>query len=519
MKPSELILVTGATGYIGGRLVPRLLEAGYRVRCLVRDAERLKGRAWTDKVDVVEGDALQPETLLPAMEGVSAAYYLIHSLSDTDEFHERDMVVARNFAEAAKFANVKHIIYLGGLGDPEADLSEHLRSRQHTGDALREAGVPVTEFRAAIIVGSGSLSFEMIRYLTERLPIMICPRWVFTNIQPIAIDDVLKYMVSALSVPESAGRVIEIGGADVLTYGDMMLGYAKVRGLRRRLISVPVLTPRLSAHWVHWMTPVHAKVVYPLIEGLRNEVVVRDSAAQALFPEIRPVDYATAVRRALDDLEAGKVETTWSDALSTTLGDVRPLELTTEQGLNIERRQEIVAAPPEAVFHVFSGLGGERGWLYADALWQLRGIADRLVGGVGFRRGRRHRDEVRVGDALDFWRVEEVEPGRLLRLRAEMKLPGRAWLQFEARPLPENKTLLVQTAYLAPKGLFGFLYWYGLYPFHGLIFGNLIRAISERASEYHAQQLVTMLQAEAPLGADGRVKDGARVVDTEFGPM
>lgn len=518
LMQSELILVTGATGYIGGRLVPRLLQAGYRVRCLVRAAERLKGRPWTDKVDVVEGDALQSETLVPAMQGVSAAYYLIHSLTDTSEFHERDMMVARNFAEAAKTAGVNHIIYLGGLGDPEADLSEHLRSRQHTGDALREAGVPVTEFRAAVIVGSGSLSFEMIRYLTERLPVMICPRWVFTNIQPIDIDDVLRYMVSALSVPKSANRVIEIGGADVLTYGDMMFGYAKVRGLRRRLIPVPVLTPRLSAHWVHWMTPVHANIVYPLIEGLRNEVVVRDNTAKELFPDIRPVDYATAVRRALADLEAGKVETSWSDALSTTLGDVRPVELTTEQGMNIERRQEIIAAPPKAVYQVFSGLGGERGWLYADTLWRLRGVLDRLVGGVGFRRGRRHLDEVRAGDALDFWRVEAVEPGHLLRLRAEMKLPGRAWLQFEARSLPEDKTLLVQTAYLAPKGLFGFLYWYGLYPFHGLIFGNLVRAISERATEYHEKQLVSMLQAGVALKDNDGINDGARIIDAGLGP-
>jgi uncharacterized protein YndB with AHSA1/START domain len=279
-----------------------------------------------------------------------------------------------------------------------------------------------------------------------------------------------------------------------------------------------VLTPRLSAHWVHWMTPIHANIVYPLIEGLRNEVVVREDTAKELFPDIRPVDYAAAVRRALVDLEAGKVETSWSDALSTTVGDIRPRELTTEEGMNIERRQEIVAAPPEPVYQVFSGLGGERGWLYADKLWRLRGIADRLVGGVGFRRGRRHPKEVRVGDALDFWRVEAVEPGRLLRLRAEMKLPGRAWLQFEARPLPDNRTLLVQTAYLAPKGLFGLLYWHGLYPFHGLIFGNLIRAISERAREYDAEQLVSILQVEATLEDGGRIIDGSGIHDAGLKP-
>jgi uncharacterized protein YbjT (DUF2867 family) len=495
VEQTELILVTGATGYIGGRLVPRLLDAGYRVRCLVRDAERLKGRPWSDQVDVVEGDALRPETLAPAMEGASAAYYLIHSLTDTAEFHERDMMVARDFGLAAKTSGVQRIIYLGGLGDPDSDLSKHLRSRQQTGDALREAGVPVTEFRAAIIVGAGSLSFEMIRYLTERLPVMICPRWVFTNVQPIAIDDVLSYMVAALRVPESADRVVEIGGEDILTYGDMMFGYAEVRGLQRRLIPVPVLTPHLSAHWVHWMTPVHANIVYPLIEGLRNEVVVRDGTSRELFPDIQPMNYDTAVRRALADLEAGKIETSWSDALSTTLGDARPVELATEKGMNIERREQVVAAPPEAVYQVFTSLGGERGWLYGNSLWRLRGIADRLVGGVGFRRGRRSPDEVRVGDALDFWRVEAVAPDRLMRLRAEMKLPGQAWLQFEARPRLDGKTLLVQTAYLAPKGLFGFLYWYGLYPFHGLIFGNLIRSIAKRAEEYDAERIVATLQA------------------------
>ena len=497
MNQSKLVLVTGATGYIGGRLVPRLLEAGYQVRCLVRDADRLQGRPWSDQVDIVEADALRPETLPEAMAGVWATYYLIHSLSDTKEYRERDIIVARNFGDAAKAAGIERIIYLGGLGDPEAQLSVHLRSRQETGAALREAGVPVTEFRAAVIVGSGSLSFEMIRYLAERLPVMICPRWVYTRIQPTAIEDVLSYLVGALEVPESAGRVIEIGGADVLTYGDMMKGYAQVRGLRRLLIPVPVLTPRLSAHWVHWMTPVNAGIVYPLIEGLRNEVVVRNDTAERLFPDIEPVGYDTAVRRALDSLESGQVETRWSDSLASTAGDVPPIELTTEEGLQIERRQQIVDAPPEDVYAVFSRLGGEQGWLYADSLWWLRGVADRLVGGPGFRRGRRDPDEVRVGDALDFWRVEAVEPDRLMRLRAEMKVPGQAWLQFEARPRDDGKTLLVQTAFLAPKGLPGFLYWYGLYPFHGPIFGNMIHRVAERAETLSFRDAATDLPVPA----------------------
>jgi uncharacterized protein YbjT (DUF2867 family) len=448
---------------------------------LVRDANRLQGRPWTDQVEVVEGDALQPETLSPAMEGVWATYYLIHSLTDTKEYRERDIVVARDFGQAAKDAGVQRIVYLGGLGDPETQLSVHLRSRQETGSALREAGVPVTEFRAAVIVGSGSLSFEMVRYLTERLPVMICPRWVYTRIQPIAIDDVMNYMVGALEVPESAGRTIEIGGGDVQTYGDMMKGYAKVRGLRRFLIPVPVLTPYLSAHWVHWVTPVPAGIVYPLIEGMRNEVVVRDDAARTLFPEIEPVDYDTAVREAVSSLEAGQVETRWTDSLASSRGDAPPVRLTTEQGMYVEQRQTVVDAPAEEVFRVFAGLGGDLGWLYADVLWQLRGLADRLVGGPGLRRGRRDPDQLRVGDALDFFRVEAVEPDRLIRLRAEMVVPGEAWLQFEAEPRPDDQTQLVQTILMAPKGLLGFLYWYALYPFHGLIFAKLVGRIAERA--------------------------------------
>ena len=481
MNESKLILVTGATGYIGGRLVPRLLDAGYRVRCLVRDASRLPGRPWTDQVEVVEGDALRPETLPAAMAGVWATYYLIHSLTDTKDYQERDRVVARDFGQAAKDSGVQRIIYLGGLGDPETRLSVHLSSRQETGSALREAGVPVTEFRAAVIVGSGSLSFEMVRYLTERLPVMICPRWVYTKIQPTAIDDVMSYMVGALEVPESAGRIIEIGGADIQTYGDMMKGYAKVRGLRRWLIPVPVLTPHLSAHWVHWTTPVPAGIVYPLIEGMRNEVIVRDDTARTLFPEIEPVDYDTAVRRALANMEAGQVETRWSDSLASSKGDEPPLLLTTEQGMYVERRQIVADAPPEVVYDVFSGLGGERGWLYADVLWQIRGLADRLVGGPGLRRGRRDPDQIRVGDTVDFFRVEAIEPGRLIRLRAEMVIPGEAWLQLEAKPLPDGQTQLVQTIFMAAKGLLGFLYWYALYPFHGLIFAKLVGRIAARA--------------------------------------
>ena len=315
-----LVLVTGATGYIGGRLVPRLLQAGYRVRCLVRDPERLQGRPWLDQVEVVAGDVLQAETLAPAMVGIGAAYYLIHSMAGGQGFHERDLIAARNFGAAAAAAGVGRILYMGGLGDPETELSQHLRSRQDTGAALREGGVPVTEFRAGVIVGSGSLSFELIRYLIERLPVMICPRWLYTCIQPIGIRNVLEYLIAALETPASIGETIEIGGADVLTYGDMMLGYAKARGLTRRLIPVPVLTPRLSSYWVHLVTPIPAAIAEPLIEGLRNEVVVRDDSAARIFPEIKPFDYQTAVELALVRLDSGEVETMWSDALDDEPG-------------------------------------------------------------------------------------------------------------------------------------------------------------------------------------------------------
>lgn len=475
------ILVTGATGYVGGRLAPRLLELGYPVRLLVRDPQRLQGRAWAGQAEIVQGDVLQPASLPAALEGCRAAYYMIHSMGGSEQFHARDLEAARNFGKAAKAAGVAQIIYLGGLGDADAELSTHLRSRQQTGAALREAGVPVTEFRAAVIVGSGSLSFEMVRYLTERIPVMITPRWVQTRIQPIAIRDVISYLTAALEQPASLGEIIEIGGADVLTYGEMMLGYARARGLKRWLLRVPVLSPRLSSYWVHWMTPIPAGIARPLIEGLRNEVVVRNPRARQLFPDIQPVDYQTAVERALARLEAGAVETAWSDALTTSQGDRVPVNLTTEQGMVIERREVDVQATPAQVYTIFSGLGGERGWLILNLAWQLRGALDRLVGGVGMRRGRRHPDELRVGDAVDFWRVEAVQPDSLLRLRAEMKVPGKAWLQFEAIPIDASRTRLVQKAFFAPKGLFGWLYWYLLYPIHGYIFQGMVQRIGQRA--------------------------------------
>ncbi len=485
---SPLILVTGATGYIGGRLIPNLLDAGYRVRCLVRDPNRLQGRPWQDRVEIVAGDVLQVETLVPALTGTEAAYYLIHSMAGGDDFHARDVTAATNFAVAAEQASVQRIIYLGGLAESSPELSEHLRSRQQSGDALRSGSVPVTEFRAGVIVGSGSLSFEMIRYLTERVPVMICPRWVYTRTQPIGIREVLEYLVAALKVPQSSGQIVEIGGAEIVTYGEMMLLYAEVRGLQRWMIQVPVLTPRLSSYWVNLVTPIPAVIARPLIEGLRNENIVHDNSATRLFPFIQPVGYRVAVERALARLDVGNLESVWSDALSTSQGDVPPVTLTVHEGMVLERRQRVVSVPPEYLYKVFTGIGGKRGWFAFNWAWEIRGLADKLIGGVGLRRGRRDPNDLRVGEALDFWRVEEVKEGHLLRLRAEMKVPGKAWLQFQATRRDDGQTLLSQTAFFAPKGLLGWLYWYALYPFHGFIFSGLIDEIVERSLSLESAQ-------------------------------
>jgi uncharacterized protein YbjT (DUF2867 family)/uncharacterized protein YndB with AHSA1/START domain len=475
------LLVTGATGYVGGRLVPRLLEDGHAVRCLVRDPARLKGRPWLEKVEVVKGDLLKSDDLTPALENINTAYYLIHSLGGGDGYAERDLKAARDFAGAAKAAGVKRIIYLGGLAHDDGALSEHLESRLATGGALREAGVPVTEFRAGVVVGSGSLSFEMIRYLTERVPVMVCPSWVYTPAQPIGIRDVLEYLAAALTREESIGRIIEIGGDGVVTYGEMMTAYAKARGLRRRMLPVPFLTPRLSSYWVHLVTPIPSAIARPLILGLRNENKVTDFSARDIFPDIKPSTYQVALERALSRLDTGTVETRWTDAA----GDAKPhVVLEAREGLILEHRRRPVSAPPERVFEIFSGIGGERGWFFMNSAWRLRGALDRMIGGVGLRRGRRDPDRLRVGDALDFWRVEAVEPGHLIRLRAEMKVPGKAWLEFQADAREDGQGAVVtQTAFFAPKGLWGLLYWYALYPLHGIIFSGLIRQIVTRAEE------------------------------------
>jgi uncharacterized protein YbjT (DUF2867 family) len=480
VHPNEdkLILVAGATGYVGGKLVPRLLQAGYRVRCLMRRPANIQHEPWLPLVECVEGDVLRPETLRPAMEGVATVYYLVHSIGSGRDFAEQDLAGARHCAKAAKAQGVRRIIYLGGLGDPAAKLSAHLRSRQETGTALCDAGVPVTEFRAAVIIGSGSLSFELIRYLSERLPVMICPRWVYTRIQPIAIQNVLDYLVAALQQPDSAGRIIEIGGEDVLSYGGLMETYASVRGLKRYLLPVPFLTPRLSSYWVRLVTPFSVSLARPLIEGLRNEVIVRGNAAREIFPEVQLLDCKTAVEVALASGEAKQLASSLG-SFAIPSSQQPSVSMRREEGMILERRRRSVNASADKVYSIIAKMGGERGGLALNWAWQLRGWIDGLLGGVGMRRGKG--GGLRIGEALDFWRIEAVEAGRSIRLRAEMKLPGKGWLQFQVEPQSAMRSELIQTALFEPKGLAGVLYWFFLYPVHRLVFSGMIQRIAEAA--------------------------------------
>ena len=472
------VLVTGATGYIGGRLVPRLMAKGHQVRCVARNPARLEGRSWPG-VEIVQGDLGEPSDVAVALRGIEVAYYLVHSMAAGQAFRERDRSMALAFGEAAAQAGVKRIIYLGGLGDPEKVHSKHLISRQEVGRCLAESGVPVIEFRAAVIVGSGSASFEMIRHLTERLPIMITPMWVNTRCQPIGIRSVLEYLVEALDHPDAKG-IFEIGGTDILSYREMMLRYARIRGLRRIIMSLPVPRPELSSRWVDLVTPIPFRIAHPLVQSLQTEVVVRDDRALRFF-HVQPTGYDEAVHRALARMAYDDVVTTWASSLSSLSPDKPEADqLGAHEGMLLDRRRRRVKADPGRVFEVICALGGEVGWPAGNALWQIRGFLDRLVGGVGMRRGRRHPRDLRVGDPLDFWRVEALEPRHLLRLRAEMKLPGRAWLQFEVLPDAEGARV-EQTAFFEPRGVLGYLYWYSVLPFHRFVFPGLVGAVKERA--------------------------------------
>ncbi len=475
---NPVILLTGGTGYIGGRLLPLLERRGLRLRCLARRPENLRPRA-AATTEVVAGDVLAPESLPDAFEGVDTAYYLIHSMGTARDFERDDRQAAANFAAAARQAGVRRIIYLGGLGNPKHSLSDHLRSRQETGEVLRASGVQVIEFRASIIIGSGSLSFELIRALVERLPVMVCPRWVATLAQPIAIEDVVDYLLAGLDLAEGDNRIFQIGGPDQVCYGDLMREYARQRGLTRWMIPVPVLTPYLSSLWLGLVTPVYARIGRKLVEGLQNPTVVEDRSALEAF-HIRPRGLREAVSRAILNEDREFAETRWSDALSSS--GLRPRWGGVRFGSRIvDSRTATVKAPAEAAFAPIQRIGGETGWYYGNWLWRLRGILDLLVGGVGLRRGRRDAFGLRVGEAVDFWRVELFDPGHLLRLQAEMKLPGRAWLEFEVTPVGDS-SMIRQTAIFDPLGLSGLAYWYCLYPLHRMIFAGMLTALARAAA-------------------------------------
>ena len=476
----EKVLVTGATGYIGGRLVPRLLEQGYSVRCLARHPAHLEDRRWPGS-EIVQGDALRPDDLENALHGMDAAYYLMHSVGSGDrDFPRLEAEAAHNFARAASKTGVRRVVYLGGLGGSAATLSAHLTSRQAVGEILRREGPPTTEFRAAVIVGSGSLCFEMIRHIVEQHPIILRLPWLTTRCQPIAIRDVLSYLMLALELDAAEGRIFEIGGKSIHSYEDMMRIYARRRGLTRLFIPTINLPPQLCATWIGMMTPIPAAFALPLIESLRHEVIRRDDSALRVFPVV-PLDYETALRYALLRLGKGEVETTWTMALLPQHQNFSPLSVV--EGMICEERRTWISAPPAVVFAVFTGIGGKRGWFYADWLWKTRAAIDRALGGVGMRRGRRHPEALRQGEPLEFWRVERIIEGRLLLLRAEMFAPGKAWLQFEAMPSGPTGSTLRITAYYEPKGFWGRAYWHALHLHHKLIFFGLARAIRERAEQ------------------------------------
>ena len=485
MAPGSLVLVTGASGYVGGRLVAVLIERGYRVRCLVRTPAKVLSAPWRGSVEIVQGDV--GGDLDEAMAGVDAAFYLVHSIGSSAEWAEHDRAVAENFRCAAEVAGLRRIIYLGGLGDHSAGtLSEHLASRQEVGAELAKGSVPVVELRAAVVIGSGSASFEMLRYLVEVLPAMVTPRWVDTKCQPVAVRDVLHFLAESLTA-DVTGRVLDVGGPEVMTYRQMMAQYAEVAGLRRRIVvPVPFLTPGLSSRWIGLVTPIPPLLARPLIQSLVNDVIVTGNAASDAMP-IEQLSYREAVELALGHSISGDVPTSWAHA---ELGgrppaEPQPTDPAWSGGtVNLDQRTRHVAASPAELFHVVCSIGGKQGWYASDWLWSLRGVLDSLIGGVGMRRGRLH-SQLSVGDPLDFWRVEALTADRLLRLRAEMRLPGEAWLEWQIEPDVSGSTI-TQTARFHPRGLLGRLYWIAVAPFHRFIFPGLLGGITADAERLHS---------------------------------
>ena len=473
---NRLILLTGATGYVGGRLLKMLELRGFRIRCMARNPEILIPRAG-QSTEVVEGNVLDLNSLKVALKGVSVAYYLVHSMGSEGSFEENDRKAAHNFGKIAKAAGVERIIYLGGLGNEEEDLSPHLSSRHEVRKILRQYSVPLLEFRASVVIGSGSLSFQLIRSLVERLPIMITPKWVQVSAQPIAIEDLIEYLEAALFVLDSGCRVYEIGGADQVSYADIMRIYGSCRNIGVRMIPVPVLSPYISSLWLGLITPLYARIGRKLIESIVHPTVVRDESALKVF-KIQPMGVDDAIRRAIDNEDKEFAETRWSDSLSSSGKMLSWFGVSFGSRL-VDSRTVQLNIPPTLTFKPIQRIGGDTGWYAWNWLWQLRGFLDLLVGGVGMRRGRAHFEILRVGDTVDFWRVEEHDPNHFLRLAAEMKLPGRAWLEFEVTG-DEFSSTIRQTAIFDPVGLLGLIYWYALYPLHQLVFAGMLRGIADK---------------------------------------
>ncbi len=477
MQGNPLVLLTGATGYIGGRLLQALEKTGVGVRCLARNPEFLKSRVAAG-TEVVKGDCLEKASLLPALAGVQTAYYLVHSMDSSGKFEEEDRRAALNFAIASRQQGVRRIIYLGGLGAQEQALSAHLRSRQEVADILSSSEVPTIEFRASIVIGSGSLSFEMIRALVQRLPVMICPHWVNVKAQPIAVEDVIAYLIAALELPGEQSSIFEIGGTDQVSYGEIMQEYARQCGLRRWMIPVPVLTPRLSSLWLGLVTPLYARVGRKLVDSMRHPTLVRDKSALTVFT-VKPKGLKEAIERALRNEDREFALTRWSDALSSSGKSASWGGVQFGTRL-VDSRTAQVSVSPDLAFAPIQKIGGTNGWYFANILWWLRGSLDLLAGGVGLRRGRRDPHALAAGDALDFWRVESFEPARRLTLVAEMKVPGRAWLEFQVEPNIQG-SIIRQTAIFDPAGLSGLVYWYALYPIHRWIFSGMLQSIAVTA--------------------------------------
>jgi uncharacterized protein YbjT (DUF2867 family) len=473
-----LVLLTGASGYIGGRLLRELEKARWPVRCLARRPDFLRPKV-AASTEVIKADCLDRSSLASAMAGVHTAYYLVHSMGSpggsASKFEQEDREAAQNFAVAARESGVQRIVYLGGLGSRDQALSAHLRSRHEVADILRSSGIPTVEFRASIVIGSGSLSFEIIRALVQKLPVMICPRWVAVKAQPIAVEDVVAYLMAALVLPVELCRVFEIGGTDQVSYGQIMQEYARQCGLRRWMIPVPVLTPRLSSLWLGLITPVYARIGRKLIDSMRNPTLVHDNSASTVFA-IKPKGLRESMERALRQEDQEFAQTSWCDALSSA-GRPQSWGGTKFGTRLVDSRTVQVSVSPASAFAPIQRIGGLNGWYFANVLWWLRGAVDLLVGGVGLRRGRRDPQALCAGDALDFWRVETFVPDHELGLVAEMKVPGRAWLQFEVQPNSRG-SLIRQTAIFDPAGLAGLLYWYMLYPVHRWIFSGMLKQIA-----------------------------------------